>query len=352
MSLDSFKAEYEAALAQQGVKVEWNEDGVPGGVPSVGGYNNPDNWVATLTRDGVRVDTLVTLGRIATTGMSPEQLAQQDIWNLRYTGAVQSPQGQLPSDWYATPDDDLRRFYEVNPHLRPRTVPAIPPPGPTPTLPVGGATIQPHQAPPNPNGGTVLTNPGPTDARTDSARLTFWQWNYYYQEKTGRIGPDPGEVGVASGTTLMSGAEWVRAVGNWYGGPVTVPPVSSGTAGGVGGTPTTPPIAVGGTGTTTNPTPPVGGTNPPPATPGPDLDRKSFWTWNALMEQTMGWVGPDPAMYGIHGADLMTKAEWEALTNAYYEAKKAEGKNGAKPADNTMLYLAAAAAAFLILRKG
>ena len=365
MNLDTYKAAYEQAMSQQGVKVTWNEDGVPGGVPSVGGYNNPDNWVATLSRDGVKVDTLVTLGRIQVTGMTPEELAAQDIqFALKYTGQVNSPQGQVPSKFFDPVDDDTRRFYEVYPERRPGYIPATPSsrPGPATTVPTGDHSTQTRQSPPVPNNGTVVRPGAATGAvLADAPRLTFWQWNYYHQQATGRVGPSPEEVGVASGTQLMTGPEWVAAIGNYYGSAVSIPPVGTGGSGGVGSTPTTPSIPVGGTGTGTGSQPPVGGGagagagagagggGGAGAGSGAGPTRRSFWEWNALKEQSTGIVGDDPAHYGIQGSDLMTLADWSAITAAYYASKQTPGAT--KPADNTMLYLAAAAVALVVLGK-
>lgn len=355
MNLDQYKAAYEQAMAQQGVKVTWNEDGVPGGVPSVGGYNNPDNWVATLTRDGVKVDTLVTLGRISVTGMSAEELAKQDVWTLRRQGALDAPQGSIaPGSYFDPVDDDTRRFYEMYPERRPGYVaaPRLTSPGPATTVPSGGHSSLSLQSPPVPNDGTVVRPGAATGAvLADAPRLTFWQWNYYQQLATGRVGPDPEEVGVASGTQLMTGPEWVAAIGNYYGAPVSIPPVGSGGTGGVGSTPTTPGIPVGGTGAGTGSQPPVGGGAGAGAGAGgtTGATRKSFWEWNALKEQETGIVGDDPAHYGIQGSDLMTLADWSSITAAYYAAKQTPGAT--KPADNTMLYLAAAAVALVVLGK-
>lgn len=193
--------------------------------------------------------------------------------------------------------------------------------------------------------------------------MTFWQWNYYWEQETGRSGPDPAEVGVSAGTNLMTGAEWVAAVGNWYGTPVRIPRITGGAGAGVGATPTTPPITVGGTGTPPSQGGTGGGTGAGGNTPavgdtptggggtgggavGPV--RRSFWEWNAIKEQSSGIVGDDPAHYSIMGTDLMSLEEWTALTSAYYAGKTATGAAG-KGIDGTVV-LAILAAAVLLLR--
>lgn len=347
MNLNQFKAEYEAALALQGVTVTWQEDGAPGGVPSVGGWNNPDNWVATLTRDGVSRTALVTEGRIATTGQDAAAMAAQDIWSLRWQGQMSAPNGSLGGTFFdPTVDDDLRRFYEMYPEKRPGYVRSIPPPGPATTIPTGAGHTQTTQSPPVPNGGTRVTPPA-DNTRSDSTLLTFWQWNYYFERQTGRPGPPPEDFGVA-GNAMMTGAQWAMTVGNWYGAPVTAPKIDGGGAT-VGGTPTTGGVAVGGTGTTGG-TPPVGGTAGGGGTPAPPT-LKSFWEWNAIAEQKTGIPGDDPAHYGIMGDAQMSLAEWTALTAGYYANKPPAG-GAVKPADNTLLYLGGAALALFLLNRG
>lgn len=349
MNLNEFKARYEEAMRAQGVAVTWAEDGAPGGVPSVGGWNNPDNWVATLTRDGVSTTALVTEGRVGVTGMNPEQLANQDVWSLRWTGQMSAPNGSLGGTFFdPTMDDDLRRFYEMYPEKRPGYVRSIPPPGPATTVPTGTHSTQTTQAPPVLNGGTVITSPA--DNRVSaSSMLTFWQWNYYFELQTGRVGPDPEEVGT-TGTAMMTGAQWAATVGNWYGAPVNAPKID-GSGATVGGTPTTGGVPVGGTGTPPPqvPTPSVGGTGGGGGAAPPSL--KSFWEWNAIAEQKTGIPGDDPAHYGIMGDAMMSLAEWTALTGAYYASKTPQVQT-TKPADNTLLYLGGAALALLLLKRG
>lgn len=351
MNLNQFKAEYEEAMRQQGVTVTWEEDGAPGGVPSVGGWNNPDNWVATLTRDGVSRTALVTEGRISTTGQDAAAMAAQDVWSLRWQGQISAPNGSLGGTFFdPTQDDDLRRFYEMYPEKRPGYVRSIPPPGPATTVPTGTHSTQTTQAPPVPNGGTVVTPPA--DNRVaDSTMLTFWQWNYYFEQQTGRVGPAPEAVN-ATGNAMMTGAQWAATVGDWYGAPVTPPNVTGSGGATVGGTPTTGGVPVGGT-PTTGGTPAVGdsgggggGTTPAPPT------LKSFWTWNALHEQKTGIPGDDPATYGIMGDAMMTLAEWTALTAGYYLNRTPQVGTTAPASDNTLLYLGGAALAFLLLKRG
>jgi len=354
MTLDNYRNEYEARMAQQGIKVTWAEDGGSPYANDVGGYKNPDNWVATLSRDGVSTTTLVTLGRIQITGLSPEQLADQDmVFALQREGQLNSPQGQLPSPWFQPNSEAARRQnpLTVNPNF---FQPEIPNPGPpTTVLSAGRDSLQPHQSPAEPNVGTKVTST-PSSTANSGQQFTFWQWNYFWEEETRRSGPPPEEVGVPSGTTLMTGPQWVTAVGNWYGVPVHVPSTTPTST--VGGTPTvggggTPPV--GGSGTPAGGGTSTGGTHTPvgeqpPTGGGTGPEKKSFWTWNALKEQTSGIVGDDPAHYNIQGSDLMTFADWAALTSAYYASKGSSSNGDGKPKDDMTLWYIAAGIAFAV----
>ena len=346
MDLDQYKAAYAEAMRMQGVTVTFEPDRSK--LMDQGGFINPDNWIATLSRDGVTVQTLVTLGRADTA--TPEQLAQYDItYALKYTGQVNSAPGVVPSAFFTPIDDDTRRFYEMYPYLAPNYVPTIPPPGPATTVPTGQHSTLLNQSPAILNSGTVITNPTAIPADNTNQMLSFWQWNYYYELQTGRTGPDPAAVGVVDGGALMTGSQWVATIGNWYGAPVSIPSTAPVTSGNVGGTPTTGGVPVGGTGTTGG----AGGiTVDGTGATGAGPVRNSFWIWNALYEQKTGIPGDDPSKYGISGGDLMTLSEWRAMTSAYYAAKSSGGAGGgaAKPADNTLLYLGAAALAYLALR--
>jgi len=363
MTLDQYKAQYEEEMRSRGISVTWAEDGGAPYSQDTGGWQNPENWIAVLSRDGVTSQSSVTLGRMQFYN-DPASMARHDIqFSLQRAGQLGSPQGSVPSDFFTPIDDDTRRFYEVYPHLRPGYTPPTSNPGPSPTV-NSHSTIQPGQSPADPANGTAVSTPHSNG--TGALRFTFWEWNYYYQQQTGREGPSPEEsTGVTHGNQVMTGAEWAAAVGAFYGAPVAAPPVTAPSAGGgVGTTPTTPSIPVGGStspggGAPSNPvTTPVGGTPTAPSTPPPPTSGtlRSFWEWNALKEQVTGIAGDDPAHYGIEGNTMMTESTWKGLTAAYYAARTgsggAGGAGGAKPTDNTMLYAAAALAAFLLIRKG
>lgn len=357
MTLDQFKAQYEEAMRNQGVTVTWAEDGGAPYSQDVGGYRNPDNWVATLSRDGVSTTSLVTLGRMASSGNDVQTVVNYDVqFGLRRAGQLGSPQGSVPSSFFEPIDDDTRRFYEVYPHLRPGYKPPTSTPGPATTMATPN-TVQPTQSPADPANGTLVAPPSSNG--TSAARLTFWQWNYYYEQQTGRSGAAPEDVpGVSSGNQMMTGAEWAAAMTAYFGSPVSAPPLN-GSGGAVGGTQTTPNIPVGGstspTGGATN-TPatlPVGGTATTGAPNSQAGALQSFWAWNAIKEQATGIVGDDPANYGIEGSAQMTLAAWQAMTAGYYATRTggAGGAGGVKKDDNTLLLIGGALAAFMLLRK-
>lgn len=229
---------YVDAMRQQGISVTVSENPDVGAGSPIG---VPQQYVVTLSRDGITTTALLSTGRMQQA--TPEELANFDQeFNLKYAGKIQSPEGQLPSSWYAPPSS----------------------PGPVPTVQTN-VSLQPQQTAPTPNGGTVITPPSsPTPAPTltttpppatgTAPRYNFWQWNWYYEQETSRVGPDPLEVGVTDPTALITRAEWWTKVQAWYNGgvpPVTTAPPAGGGApptGGTGGTGGTPPT--GGTGGT------------------------------------------------------------------------------------------------------
>lgn len=91
------------------------------------------------------------------------------------------------------------------------TPPAITP-GPGPTAPTSANTQQ-EQAPPTPDVGTLTS----TDTELPNQMYSFDQWNYLYQQETGRPGPAPEQVGfpVERRSEPISRAEWVQYAMPW-----------------------------------------------------------------------------------------------------------------------------------------
>ena len=83
----------------------------------------------------------MTTGRVQQTGLSPYELANQDVtFALKRTAQLDDE--PLPSNWWGG-------SYPMSS------------PGPIPTMPTGGASTQPTQTPPNPNRGTQVQNSPP-----------------------------------------------------------------------------------------------------------------------------------------------------------------------------------------------
>lgn len=125
-------------------------------------------------------------------------------------------------------------------------------PGPATTVPAGGSSSQPAQAPAAPDAGTQISAP----AQDTADRKTFDVWNWEYQQRTGRAGPAPEAVGFPAERRQqpITMAEWWQYAGPWY---------STGT-GGTGGTGDTGP----GSGTGPGGTGGTGGGNPPDSASG------------------------------------------------------------------------------------
>jgi len=266
-AMTAYRAEYEAAMAEQGIRVSWD---TPQAAAAGSPFSVPPTYNATLTKDGFSTVATVSIGRAQST--DPRDLAGFDqAFNLKYQAQTTSPNGQLPSTWYApqslrpgvsqipgtavdfTPsDEDERRFYEVYPNLRPGYVEPSSVPGPATTTPVNHISIQPNQAPAVPDAGTIVT--APTTQTPVTLRYNLWEWNWFYETETGRVGPPPEAVGIADPRALMTRDEWWAKVAGWY---ANTP--ASGTSGGTSGGGGT----VNGTGgtTITDPVPPGGGSS-------------------------------------------------------------------------------------------
>lgn len=245
--LINYRRAYEAEMRLQGVTVTWStQESVSGPFTLI----DPGN--ATLTRDGVSVDVLVSRGRAQTT--DPASLAKFDIeYALKFSARVDDLYGGpvgVPSPWFG-PQPPPPLGPNTTPGPETRITPAQPPTVTTPT------TNQPVQTPPTPNPGTVV-NPPADDYRT---KLLNWdQWNYYWKEETGRPGPDPLQYGIDR-TKLISYREYLTKIDDIYNaGDITIPPMNPPVL-------TTPPIP---------PPPGSGPTNPPP--PSTDKPKKDDMT--------------------------------------------------------------------------
>lgn len=246
-ALENYRAAYAARMAELGVSVSFSKpDAAAAGSP----VGLVDTVVATLTKDGFSSTAIVSAGR--GNGTDPRDLADFDAtYNLKFQGQYTSPAGTVPSEWYE-PQPQWNQY--TNPAMfQPTNVPgAFFPtsvPGPSPTVPAGTHSSQTVQAPSTPDAGTLVTPPTASTPQNPvvpaSGKMTFWEWNWHYENATGRVGPPPEAVGVASGNTLLTEAEWWAAVGPWHtgnGGGGT-PPAGAGGGDG-GGTPTTPPPPV------------------------------------------------------------------------------------------------------------
>lgn len=178
--LINYRRAYESAMRQQGVTVTWStQEAVSGPFTLI------DPGRATLSRDGVSTDVLVSRGRAQQN--TPEGLAQFDIdFALKFTARVDDLYGGpvgVPSPWFAPTAPP-----SFTPSVPPVVTPSQPPTVATPT------TTQPTQAPPTPDLGTTRSIAPGDYARPgldQGLTYTFEQWNYYFKEMTGRFGPDP-----------------------------------------------------------------------------------------------------------------------------------------------------------------
>jgi hypothetical protein len=89
-------------------------------------------------------------------------------------------------------------------------------------------SLQPHQAPAAPDAGTIVT--APTTQTPTTLRYNLWEWNWFYETETGRVGPPPEAVGIADPRALMTRDEWWAKVAGWYSSNP-----GSGTSGGTSG---------------------------------------------------------------------------------------------------------------------
>jgi len=190
--LQQFQERYAAAMRLRGVTVTFNrQENVPGPFQLI----DPGN--ATLSRDGVSRDILLSRGRIQLVNMSPEALAaydfanslpqplNQNLANTPNFGPAPTPPVLAPS--LSPPLAPTPTVTVTTPNLS--SVPTQPPivRAQDPTVPVT-TDPQPIQRPRTPDEGTIISSPeGP---------YTFEQWNYVFRERTGKIGPDPRAYGI------------------------------------------------------------------------------------------------------------------------------------------------------------
>lgn len=85
-------------------------------------------------------------------------------------------------------------------------------PGPAPTVAPPAESVQPDQAPPAPDAGTEISPPA------DQGPYSFDEWNYVYQQQTGRQGPAPEAVGFPAErrSAPISREEWWSYAGPWF----------------------------------------------------------------------------------------------------------------------------------------
>lgn len=197
--LRQFQERYAAAMRLRGVTVTFNrQEDVPGPFQLI----DPGN--ATLSRDGVSRDVLLSRGRIQLVNMSPEALAAYDFANS--LPQPNNPNLANSGNFGPAPTPPLAPTNPpalgpttppaARPTPTPSTVPTNPPVTPTQPPTVSPTTNpQPTQRPPSPDEGTVV---GPDQ----KGPFTFEQWNYLIKERTGKVGPDPRQFGVNTSRLL------------------------------------------------------------------------------------------------------------------------------------------------------
>ena len=226
-ALAAYRNAYEASMRAQGISVSWSNQGGAGPESPIA---TPNTYTAVLTKDGFSVETTISVGRAQL--MTAEELAYQDRENVLKFQARIAPGENLPSPWFAPPTST---------------------PGPTPTATVQ-TTVQPTQAPSNPGLGTVpvsptavnpsayvpmptSTTPAPTgstppNSTGEGERRTMWEWNWLFEQKTGKVGPDPYALGVDP-AELLTSEEWWTLSKSWY-SPGSATPPSTPTSSGAG----------------------------------------------------------------------------------------------------------------------
>lgn len=180
--------------------------------------------VIQLVRQGVSADILLSLGRAY--GRAPEDQFQHDattIWAVNYamqTGDRIPASGMVPLET-AGPPSTLAQTGVIYPgpagtdlgragrDPEPTTVSGGGirfglNPASTPTAPEGsGVNWTGIQSGSAPDPGTLISDPAPA-----VERLNWDQWNYVYEQETGRIGFAPEAAGVSDRRALMTRAEW------------------------------------------------------------------------------------------------------------------------------------------------
>lgn len=171
-------------------------------------------WQGTMEKNGITSGWTMTLGQAQS--RDPEEFAQH--YAMWVWGSENGGQATIP--------------------------PPAPTPGPASTVPTGGNTSQPTQSPSNTDSGTVVgSNPtGGTGTPSGSStpvveKHNFWEWNWYWEQSSGRAGPPPEDVGVSTPTAQITLAQWHTLVDAWYANGGVTPTGGGSTPSGGGGAP-------------------------------------------------------------------------------------------------------------------
>lgn len=163
-------------------------------------------------------------------GVSSEQI----IPRFTNSGAAVDTIAQVHSNYAGVNQGVYVPLYDA-----PVYTPITPVPGPGGTgVLVDPATLQVSQTPTVKDEGTFAVS-GNAGAPATTQRYNWDEWNWIYEQETGRIGADPAMMGVQDRTALLTRNEWWNIAQSWYlqsGGGSAVnppqPPPESGNGGG------------------------------------------------------------------------------------------------------------------------
>lgn len=210
---------YQADLSNRGFSVSLARDG---GETLI--YTTASYAIATITRNGFSVDRAVSMNTAEM--VEPSQAAESDANAWGYAYAQSSG---------------------VNPFAQNGQIPAPVTPGPSTTIQTvsgTGANTNPAQSPTTPTSGTLGTaNVAPSNS---PALETVLGWNYYWNQSTGRVGPAPEEIGLATDARITRD-EWWSLVSQWIASQV---PASGGDTIAPGAVDEIPLVPAGSTGST------------------------------------------------------------------------------------------------------